>query len=318
MKETVLVTGAQGCIGAWVTKQLLDRGAEVISYDQGDEHPRLPLIAPGLDRSALRSEIGKIEDTARIKDIVKSEGVTKIVHLAAVLMPFCQKDPIAGGMINVIGTLNVFEAAREAGREVRVAYASSSAVWGPPTEYAAKGRSLNEDDVLKPATHYGVFKQANEGNARAYYRASGITSFGLRPWTVYGPGRDTGLTAAPTIAMQAVARGEKYEMPVSGRMDLQYVEDVAAAFLDCLFSPHEGAFVYNLAGDIVHMADIVREIEAVKPSAAGLVTFAGQEVPVAVDMDDSAIRAAIPELKKTPLAEGIRRTIAAYERQAAQ
>lgn len=314
MQETVLVTGAQGCIGAWVVKQLLERGAAVISYDQGVEHTRLPLIAPGLDTSGLRSEVGKIEDTERLKDLVKSAGVTKIVHLAAVLMPFCQKDPVAGGMINVIGTLNVFEAAREAGREVRIAYASSSAVWGPPTEYADKGRSLNENDALKPATHYGVFKQANEGNARAYYRASGITSFGLRPWTVYGPGRDTGLTAAPTIAMQAVARGGSYTMPLDGRMDLQYVEDVAAAFLDCLFSPHEGAFVYNLAGDIVHMRDIIEAIESVRPAARGLISFGGPEVPVAVDMDDSAIRAAIPHLKKTPLSEGIAQTIAAYER----
>jgi nucleoside-diphosphate-sugar epimerase len=310
--SVVLVTGAQGCIGAWVVKQLLEAGAQVISYDTGSEHPRLPLIASGLDSSRLRSEIGQIEDAPRLASIVASNGVTHIVHLAAVLMPFCQKDPIAGGMINVIGTLNVFEAARASGREIRVTYASSSAVWGPPSEYASKGRSLNENDGLMPATHYGVFKQANEGNARVYYTASGISSFGLRPWTVYGPGRDSGLTAAPSLAMQAAARRETYHMPVSGRMDLQYVEDVAAAFLDCLFSPHQGAYVFNLAGDIVHMSEIVSHIETLRPGFAP--TFSGPEVPVAVEMDDSAIRQAIPSLQKTPLAEGIRRTIECYER----
>lgn len=308
----VLVTGAQGCIGAWVVKQLLEGGASVISYDTGAQHPRLPLIAPGADLSRLHSEVGQIEDAPRLASIVSANGVTHIVHLAAVLMPFCQKDPIAGGMINVIGTLNVFEAVRAAAHPVRVSYASSSAVWGPPNVYAAKGRSLNEGDALMPATHYGVFKQANEGNARVYYSAHGISSFGLRPWTVYGPGRDAGLTAAPSLAMQAVARGEAYQMPVSGRMDLQYVEDVASAFLDCLFSEHEGAYVFNLAGDIVHMSDIVQLIEQVRPHAR--ITFAGPEVPVAVEMDDSAIRQAVPQLKKTPLFEGVRRTIECYER----
>jgi nucleoside-diphosphate-sugar epimerase len=314
MTETILVTGAQGCIGAWVTKLLLERGANVVSYDMGRDHARLPLIAPGLNLSRLRSEVGQIEDGARLAAIVREHQVTHIVHLAAVLMPFCQKDPIAGGMINVIGTLNVLEAARHSGRDIRVSYASSSAVWGPPSAYEGTGRNLNESDPLKPATHYGVFKQANEGNARAYYRADGITSFGLRPWTVYGPGRDVGLTAAPTLAMQAVARGESYKMPVSGRMDLQYVEDVAQAFLDCLFSEHQGAFVYNLAGEIVRMSEVVSVIERLRPGAAGTITFDGPEVPVAVEMDDSAIRAAIPQLRKTPLAIGVERTITAYER----
>jgi nucleoside-diphosphate-sugar epimerase len=76
-------------------------------------------------------ETGRIEDGPRLKALVKDGGITHIVHLAAVLMPFCQAQPAEGGMVNVIGTLNVFEAARDAGRAVRVVYASSSAVWGP-------------------------------------------------------------------------------------------------------------------------------------------------------------------------------------------
>lgn len=318
MSAIVLVTGAEGCIGSWVVKLLLESGAHVIAYDRTSDHERLSLIAPELNRSNLVPARGMIEDAARIRSLVSMYGVTQIVHLAAVLMPFCQNDPVAGGMINVIGTLNVFEAARQASHPVRVAYASSSAVWGPPTEYADRQRYLNESDPLKPSTHYGVFKQANEGNARAYWLANGISSFALRPWTVYGPGRDTGLTAAPSLAMQAAARGEAYHMPVSGRMDLQYVRDVAQAFLDCLASPHEGAFVYNLAGEIVTMADVVDRIAEAAPDSKGRITFGGPEVPVAVEMDDSAIRTAIPQLKKTPLADGIAETIALYAKRSAK
>src|SRR5207253_10436553 len=113
-----------------------------------------------IGRVAIRT--GNIEDTARVKALVKDEGITHIVHLAARLMPFCQANSVAGAMVNVIGTLNVFEAARDAGRPVRVVYASSSAVWGPEEVYASG--KLTESDPLRPSTHYGVFKQANEGS----------------------------------------------------------------------------------------------------------------------------------------------------------
>ena len=136
------------------------------------------------------------------------------MHLAAVLIPVCQADPVKGGLTNVIGTLNVFEGARDAGREVRVVYASSSAVWGPEEAYG--DRALSESDLLLPATHYGVFKQANEGNARAFYCLNGISSVGLRPWSVYGLGRDAGLTADPTLAEKAVVLRRPFRIPDRG------------------------------------------------------------------------------------------------------
>ena len=211
----ILVTGGQGCIGAWVVKNLLDRGLDVLIYDADLAPVRLSLIAPPEQIRNSVVETGRIEDSARLKALVKDGGITHIVHLAAVLMPFCQAQPADGGMVNVMGTLNVFEAARDAGRPVRVVYASSSAVWGPEEAYGSG--KLTEDDPLKPSTHYGVFKQANEGNARVFYLTNGISSVGLRPWTVYGVGRDRGLTADPTLALRAVALGEPFHIRLSGR-----------------------------------------------------------------------------------------------------
>src|SRR5437016_301186 len=225
----ILVTGAQGCIGAWTVKALLDRGLDVTVYDL-DPHPRrLALITTAEQVTGVAIRTGNVEDTARVKALVKDEGITHIVHLAARLMPPCQANPVAGAMVNVIGTLNVFEAARDAGRPVRVVYASSSAVWGPEEAYGSG--KLTEADPLKPSTHYGVFKQANEGSARAFYAANGISSVGLRPWTVFGVGRDAGLTADPTLAMKAVAQNQPFQIRVTGHMDLQYVGDVAEAFV---------------------------------------------------------------------------------------
>jgi len=243
---------------------------------------------------------------------VKDGGITHIVHLAAVLMPFCQAQPAEGGMVNVIGTLNVFEAARDAGRPVRVVYASSSAVWGPEEAYG--GGKLKEEDPLKPSTHYGVFKQANEGSARAFYLTDGISSAGLRPWTVYGVGRDRGLTADPTLAMRAVALGERFRIRLTGHMDLQYVEDVAESFVRCLLAPLEGAHVFNLEGAVIAMDELIETLERLRPGASRLITAEGPQVPVAYRMDGSRLRAHVSGIPLTPLDDGIRKTLEMFER----
>jgi nucleoside-diphosphate-sugar epimerase len=308
----ILVTGAQGCIGAWVVKALLDRDLEVIVYDLDAEPARLSLIAPPEQVRKVRINTGRIEDTARVKSLVRDAEITHIVHLAAVLMPFCQAEPVAGAMANVIGTLNVFEAARDAGRPVRIVYASSSAVWGPEEVYASG--KLTESDPLRPSTHYGVFKQANEGSANAFYLSNGISSVGLRPWSVYGVGRDRGLTADPTLAMRAVALREHYQIRLSGYMDLQYVEDVAETFVRCLLSSLEGAFAFNLQGSVVSMDELIRVLDRIRPGAAGLITCAGPQVPVAYRLDDSQLRGKVEGIPRTELDQGISQTIERFER----
>ncbi|HUQ91565.1 MAG TPA: NAD-dependent epimerase/dehydratase family protein [Bryobacteraceae bacterium] len=308
----VLVTGAQGCIGAWVVRGLLNRGLEVLIYDLDANPVRLSLITEEASPRNLTIQTGAIEDTERVKAIIRDEGITHIVHLAAVLMPFCQVNPVKGGLIDVIGTLNVFEGARDAGRAVRIVYASSSAVWGPEDAYEA--RALSETDSPKPSTHYGVFKQANEGNAAAFYATNGISSIGLRPWTVYGVGRDIGLTAAPTIAMKNLVLGSPYKIPLGGYMDLQYVDDVAESFNRSLLCSLEGAHVFNLAGDVIHMNDLVNTMERIRPGAAKLISAGGPQVPVAYRMSDAALRDAVPGIPKTGLEDGMRQTIEMYEK----
>lgn len=308
----VFITGASGCIGAWVTKVLLDRGIDVLAFDQNADLTRLGLIASPEQIRRVAIECGNIEDRARVKSLVRDGGITHVVHLAAVLMPFCQAHPVEGALTNVIGTLNIFEAARDAGREVRIVYASSSAVWGPEEAYGSG--KLTEQDPLKPSTHYGVFKQANEGNARVLYLTNGISSVGLRPWTVYGPGRDAGLTADPTLAIKAVAQRRSFQMRLSGFMDLQYVEDVAHAFVHSLLAPLEGAHVFNLEGAVVDMNELIGMLERLRPGASQLITASGPQVPVAYRMDGSQIRALVQGIPQTPLEEGVSRSLHIFER----
>jgi nucleoside-diphosphate-sugar epimerase len=256
--------------------------------------------------------VGRLEDTAAVKKLVRDEGIGHIVHLAAVLMPFCRDNPVQGGLVNVVGTLNVFEAARDAGHPVRIVYASSSAVWGPESEYPAG--DLSEDLPVKPATHYGVFKAANEGNARIFYNDSGISSIGLRPWTVFGPGRDSGLTADPTLAMRAVALRQPFQIRLSGHMDMQYVRDVADIFIQCLTSGAQGAHVFNLRGDVIEMEAFRAMLEEIRPGALDLISVKGPAVPVAYRMDDSALIRTVGAVSRTPLRTAIVETIEEFER----
>ena len=82
-----------------------------------------------------------------------------------------------------------------------------------------------------PGSHYGVYKVANEGTARVYSLNDGIGSVGLRPFIVYGPGRDHGATAEPTRAMLAAAAGAPYRMRFGGSVYLTYAEDCARTFV---------------------------------------------------------------------------------------
>jgi nucleoside-diphosphate-sugar epimerase len=308
----VLVTGAQGCIGAWVVKLLLDRNIETVIYDVDSGSPRLPLIASAEQISKVSVEIGAIEDTDKLKTLVRHQGVTHIIHLAGVQIPFCQMNPVQGALTNVIGTLNVFEAAKHAGRAVRITYASSAAVWGPEEDYG--DRPLSETEALHPRTHYGVFKQANEGDARVYYSTDGLSSIGLRPWTVYGVGRDKGLTAGPTLAAKAVVLGRQFQIRASGFMDLQYVADVARAFIDCVLSDIDGAHVFNLSGDVIAMDEFIRTLDNLRPGSAEIITADGPPIPVAYKMSDSALRAKLPTLHKTTLRDGLGETLQLFER----
>src|SRR5207247_3779786 len=121
---------------------------------------------------------GDVTDLAGLRQTIERHGITHLVHLAGLQVPVCRADPILGARVNVLGTLAVFEAVRQAqGQVQRLVYASSAAVFGPPEQYPAG--PLPDEVPLLPTTHYGVFKCCNEGNARIYYQDNGISRFGL-------------------------------------------------------------------------------------------------------------------------------------------
>jgi nucleoside-diphosphate-sugar epimerase len=247
-----------------------------------------------------------------VLDVVGRHRPTAIIHLAALQIPFCRPNPMKGATVNVLGTLAVFEAARQLGFVRKLVYASSAAVIGPERLYG--GRMVGDDAPLSPATHYGVFKQANEGAARVYFLDHGVSSIGLRPWTVYGLGRDQGVTSDATRAIKAALLGRPYTIRYSGRNALQYAGDVAACFVECALDTRAVQKTFNLRGQVVAMEAFISEIERQLPGAASLLKLSGEPIPVACDLDDSELRAFLPNLVETPLAEGISRTLADFRR----
>src|SRR5438132_3580995 len=283
MAETYFITGAQGCIGSWIVKALAARGDTTVVFDRSEDPRRLNAIMDGRDLEQVRVIAGDITDVSAVRSALEASGARRIIHLAGLQVPTCKVDPVAGAFVNVIGTLNVFESAKAIGAE-RVVYASSAAVFGA----GDADHPLDESAASEPVTHYGVFKRTNEGNARVYFLDHGLNSVGLRPLTVYGVNRDTGLTSDPTKAMKAAVLGLPFHIRFGGATDFQYVADTAAAFVACADAAPEGAQVFNLHGETVAVERIAEVIN--EEVGRELITFEGPPIPVASAMNDAAIR----------------------------
>lgn len=304
----IILTGGYGCIGSWIAKNLLARGDRVLIYDLKEEPKRLRLIMPEADVRRIEFVPGDVTDFERLKSTFAEKQVSHVVHLAGLQVPTCRADPILGAKVNVIGTLAVFEAVKALGEQIqRLVYTSSSAVFGPPDAYPPG--KLADDVLLQPATHYGHFKCCNEGNARVYFQDNGISSIGLRPWTVYGVGRDFGMTSEPTKAIKSLALGRRYHITYGGWQDLQLVDDVAKIVVHCLGAPYRGARSYNIRGHVVDLPTFHKALVAVEPSAAELITHGDRQLTIAYDLDDAALRRDLSPPPMTPLEEGIRQTL---------
>ncbi len=256
VSERFFVTGADGCIGAWVVRHLLEQNSDVVAFDLGADDRRHQLVCDGAPLSFRRVR-GDITDSDAV--YAAMAGADRVIHLAALQVPFCRADPSRGAAVNVTGTVNIFEAAVAHGIET-VAYASSIAVYGAADAYPSP--VLSRDDSLKPATLYGAYKVANELTAAVYAADCGLASIGLRPHTVYGPGRDQGLTSQPTVAIAHAVRAERFAVDYGGVLDFQYAPDVARAFVAAagVRMPNPAARVLNLRGHILPVADFVDQV----------------------------------------------------------
>lgn len=303
--ERTLVTGALGCLGAWTLKALLDLGEEPVGYDLGGDDARLRLVLDEEELGRVTLVAGDVTDGDALGRALDEHEVTRVVHLAALQVPFCRADPERGARVNVHGTVVVFEAVKaRLGRIRGLAYASSTAVYN-----ASDPSPAPESGGTAPTTLYGVFKLANEGTARVYWNDDDVASIGIRPYIVYGPGRDQGLTSGPSLAMAAAARGEGHTIAYGGTAQYDFAPDVGRAFALAARAATDGAHVANFPGEPSTMQQVVDAIEAAAPAAAGKVLREEGQLPFPESLQGNLLERLIGPLPRTPLTEGVRRTI---------
>jgi nucleoside-diphosphate-sugar epimerase len=305
-----LVSGALGCLGAWTLKALLDLGEEPVGFDLGSDDARLRLVLSEEERARVTLVAGDVTDAEAVGGALDEHGVTHVVHLAALQVPFCRADPERGARVNVHGTVVVLEAIKTRLNRIRgLAYASSTAVYN-----AADPSPAPESGGTEPSTLYGVFKLANEGTARVYWHDDDVASIGIRPYIVYGPGRDQGLTSGPSLAMEAAARGEGYTIAYGGTAQYDYAPDVGRAFALAARTATDGAHVANFPGTSSTMQEVVDAIEAAAPVASGKVMWEEGQLPFPESLEARVLERLIGPIRHTPLADGVRATIEHFER----
>jgi nucleoside-diphosphate-sugar epimerase len=300
LTDRVLVTGAGGCIGSWVLKALVERGADVTALDLVKPVRGLTMIADADTAAEVRPVLADVTDADRLVAIFSSCRPTKVVHLAGLLAPDCARDPARGALVNVSGSAAVFSAALSCDVR-RVVYTSSMAVIG---KAELPGR-LSEAHPCSPQTEYGIYKRATEELATVLARDRELSAIGLRPATVVGVGRETGLTSDLTRAVRAAALSQEYHVKFAGIVDIQDVRDVAAAIVTCTdISPGDSA-VYNLRGTRTDVGGFLDVVRRVVPRSTSRLTYGGPPFLRDPDLDDGVLTAVAGRRFFTPLPEVI-------------
>lgn len=293
----VLVTGAGGCIGSWTLAILARSGVPVVAMDLADDRRR-PALVMGRDAAAaLTWETGDIADAEGLEAVIARHGVRAIIHLAGLQVPFCKANPAAGARVNVEGTVNVLQAARNAGIK-RTTYTSSVAAHGMPPggEYLA--------------TLYGIYKKANEWTGAVYWQDWEVPSIGIRPNVVYGVARDQGMSSKCTVAIHAAVAGVPYEVPFSGHVSWLYAGEAAAAMIACVSEDQTGAPVFDLNGSCETVEMGLESLREIAPSAQ--VSCTGAPFPFPADLDDGPLRNAVPDYPSINVPDGIAQTYRAF------
>jgi len=297
MTGSILVTGAGGCIGAWVLRQLVEDNRPVVAFDLSKNTRRASLLMTEEQMQSVQWEYGDIADVETLRKVMERHNVEGIIHLAALQVPFCKADPMNGARVNVLGTVNVFEAAREFGVS-RLTYASSVASHG-----------IGDSPWLK--TLYGAYKLCDENLAEVYWQDWQIPSIGIRPVVIYGVARDQGMTSLPTLAILAGVLGKPFEVPFTGTVGFIYAQEAAMAFVAAVSNSQQEAQVYDLNGTPATVQQVLDITSRECPGAS--LTCAGDPLPFPGELSDEPLRRAVADYPSWTIERGVVETIERFK-----
>jgi|TARA_B100001964_G_C14249784_1_gene609314 nucleoside-diphosphate-sugar epimerase len=294
----VLVTGAGGCIGSWVVALLLKANISVVAFDISKNKKRLKLLIDNEKLDKLTWVVGDIANTESVAKVITNNGICSIIHLAALQVPFCIDDPIAGAKVNVIGTLNILEAARQNNLK-RITYASS---------IASHALTPNSNYL---GTLYGAYKLCDENLASVYYQDWGVPSIGIRPGIIYGIGRDQGMTSKITIATLATAANKPFTIPFSGPISALHAGEAAAAFIKVVSKERVESRIFDMNGASTTVENWVKILKKIEPKAN--IRIDGGILPFPFDLPDAPLRTYLGDYGMVDLGEGIKQTYETFK-----
>lgn len=270
-RKKVLVTGAGGFIGSHLTEHLLALGAEATALVRYGS-----LGSRGwLDSLPIKNELNVVAGDIRDPDSIEGafSGVDVVFHLAALIgIPYSYTTPLAYARTNVEGTVNVLQAARDAGVE-RVVHTSTSEVYG-----SARHVPINETHPLQGQSPYSASKIGADKIVEAFHLTYGLPVTTIRPFNTYGP-RQSSRAIVPTIITQALTGDELKLGSLSPTRDLNYVLDTVSGFVSAAEREQAVGQVVNVgSGRETSVGDL----------AAIILGLVGRDMPIV--LDDERVR----------------------------
>jgi UDP-glucose 4-epimerase len=296
-----LVTGGAGFIGSHLVDALLDAEHEVAIADHLHRSPR-PWVSAALQRGA-QLHVADVRDLPAVTRAFEAARPDVVMHLAAqVDVRRSIQDPAFDAQVNVAGTVSILEAARAAGAK-RVLLASTAAVYGDPETLP-----IDEETSIAPLSPYGTSKAAAEWYLSQYTRLHGVSTLALRMANVYGPRQDPhGEAGVVSIFCGIAAEGGQAKVFGDGLQtrDYVYVEDVVAAWLKAAESDLTGAMNVSTGTEttILDLAEALELAYDLRPGRPGEIERSR--------LDASRAHEHLGWTARTPLQEGLRRTLAA-------
>ena len=294
-EKSVLVTGGAGFIGKHLVDALVDdNDVRVLdNFSSG---------SPG----ALDDRVDLVEGDIRDPDAVEraTEDVDVVFHEAGIIdVEESVRNPVGTDDVNCDGTLRVLEAAKEA--DARVVLASSTAVYGQPTEVP-----VGESEPKTPLSPYGLQKLGLDHYARLYHELYDVETVALRYFNVYGPGQsNSDYSGVVSVFLERAARGEPLVVHGEGTQtrDFVHVDDVVQANLRAATADVAGE-AYNVGtGSSVTINELAELVRDVTNSNVDIVHEDGREGDI--EQSEADIRKATDELgyePTIPLREGVR------------
>jgi nucleoside-diphosphate-sugar epimerase len=272
--ENVIVTGGSGLLGAMIVHLLIEEeNMKPVVMDVNPDPKRLDDV-----KDRIEYVQGDVSDPDLLNKTFSKFKPTKIFHLVTIPGNVCENDPVLATKVNVMGFINLMEAARKNGMP-QVLYSSSGTTYGEDLE---PGVMLDDKTLQRPASFYGVNKVFNESAGRWYRKKHGLDYRGIHYPAIGGPGlRAEGVVTYVSAIIELPAKGAPYAIPVGEdvRLSLVYVEDGARALIQLGKAPKEQIKTINY---------FINGVQNPLPSAGEMAEMVRRKIPgVQVTFDEN-------------------------------